>query len=517
MKKFTFILFLLVIMLAIVSCLGDLDDPDSVEGTRKFWAQNMTTQTFYQLEADRLAEGSRCEVWAEKGSGVTTATAQNIANEYDSNIYRKMMNTFGWEVNIPLMNGQTMKMNTMEYAHALATGRSGAKLTILLLDIKDGYKPGVNDSYVAGYFHAVNLFQNDPNYPNIKSNELDMIYVDTYPSVPGSSDSNGTLAHEMQHLMNFVTTVVVGRTTVMDTWIDEGLSGAAEWVYSGKHPENRLKNYNEDWSGLIKKGNNFYMWDNHKGESTYSNLDDYATVYLFFQYLRLQAGNPNDIYFKIHTSKDTNYEAVTTADSINASHKNDWPMLLRDWHAANFTNAATGLYGYKNETDLKTVKAPMFSDGTSTPLYPGEGVYSKTTTAESVPVASGNIKYAGLNSGSGTPNETTGFANGARLTYNINTDTKGGAVSGSTTGVASSIGISTTAVSGSVQIAPNNFSGPFKVDMGYFTQGNGNSGVSDNVIRSMFSKNNSNSRNIGKSDITVKFDLSTLERVHIDE
>jgi len=536
MKKLTFILFLLVTMLAIVSCPDTPSGPNNPAGpngpnnnevvTRKFWAQNSASSppTFYQLDADRLASNSICEVWAERGSGVTAAIAQNIANEYDSNIYIKMINTFGWQADIELTDGTTKKMNTMEFAHALATGKSGAKLTILLLDIKDGYTDE-NDPYLGGYFYPVDLRENDPKDPVYKySNVLDMIYLDTYPSEHGSPDSNGTLAHEMQHLMNFVTSVVLiankKRTTVMDTWIDEGLSGAAEWVYSGKHPENRLKNYNEDWSGLIKKGNNFFIWDNHD-DNQYAILDDYATAYLFFQYLRLQADNSNNIYYDISTSKSSDYNAVTTSASINANHKNNWPLLLRDWHAANFTNAPNGLYGYKDEKDLKTVKAPMFSGGNSTPLFPGEGVYSKTTTAETVPAASGNIKYAGLNSGSGTPNDTNGPANGARLTYNVNTNNKEGvaAETGSTTGIASSIGISTPVGGSSVQIAPKKFSGPFKVDIGYFNRGNADSGVSDNIIRNLFNrnKNSSNSRNAGKSDITLKFDLSTLERVHIDE
>jgi hypothetical protein len=529
MKKSTFILFLFVTMLAVVSCPDDLDGPDGSDGpniddeantviTRKFWAKNMVTDAFEQINADRLASNSRCEVWVEKGSGVTAATATTVARAYRDNVYVKMMNTFGYTVNVKI--GSSVKnMNTMELAHYLATEKtSGAKFTILLLDIKDGYKTK-DDPYVAGYFYAVDLFENDPEYPDIKSNELDMIYLDTYPSKPGSQDSMETLAHEMQHLMNFVSSVLFrseNQLNVMDTWINEGLSGAAEWVYSGEHPEVRWKYYNLDRSDLIKKGNNFYMWDNHK-ENLYANLDDYATVYLFFQYLRLQARYPNDIYYDISTSKSSDYKAVTTSASINTSHKNDWPLLLRDWHAANYTNATSGLYGYKNDPTLKAVKAPMFPGGTSTVnLFPGEGVYSRTTTTETVPSVSGNIKYAGLSTG--TPIDSGSYANGARLTYNINTNKEGTAETGNTTGIAPSVSFSVPG-NGSVQIAPNKFSGPFKVDMSYFNRGNADSGVSDSVIRNVFSRNSSssNSRSAAKSDITVKFDLSTLERVHIDE
>jgi hypothetical protein len=521
MKKIAFILLALTSMFVIVSC-PDLDNllgggGETTPSTKKFWAQNIEKGIFYQLTADRLAENSRCEVWVERGSGVTSATASNVANAYNT-VYTKMMNTFGWQADILLTNGQFIKMNTMEYAHALATGKlNGAKLTILLLDIKDGYKTEA-DPYVGGYFYLMDIFGNDPEYPQYKSNELDMIYVDTYPSIPGSTSSNETLAHEMQHLMNFVSSCVFRVKDkiiyTMDTWINEGLSSAAEWVYSGQHPEGRWKYYNQDPSGLIKKGNNFFIWDNHE-DNPLANLDDYATVYLFFQYLRLQ-GSPN-IYLDIHKSKLSDYQAVTTAANINSSHKNNWPLLLRDWHAANFTNSTStsSLYGYKNDSTLKQVQAPMFPGGiTNVYLSPGEGVYSKTTTAgSSVPANTGNINYAGL-SPTGVPSSTTS-ANGAQLTYNVDTNLNGPSLPGITTGNAS-VGISITDVSGSVQTASNKFSGPYKVDAGYFLRRNGNSGIPDTEkTRNIIGKNNS--RSIDETTIILEVDMSTIERVFIDE
>jgi len=518
MKKFAYNIAVLTLMFAIMGCpdggggrgRGGGGGSGNSASTRKFWAQNAANGTFYQLDAERLVSNSRCEVWAEKESGVTAATANSVANAYNT-VYTKMMNVFGYKVYITDA-GKTM--DTLETAHYLATGRtSGAKLTILLLDIRDGYKKDP-DPFVGGYFYAVDLLKNDPNDPQAKySNALDMIYLDTYPSVPGSSASNGTLAHEMQHLMNFVSTVVFNRTRVMDTWIDEGLSSAAEWVYSGQHPEVRWKYYNEDPSGLIAKGNSFFVWGNRE-DNPLANLDDYSTVYLFFQYLRLQSGKPNDIYFDIHKSGFSDYQAITTATNINSSHTNNWQLLLRDWYAANYTNDTSGLYGYRNDPALKTIKAPMVAGSTnSLPLFPGEGVYSRTTTAESVPPASGNIRYAGLGSTGSTPNDSTGYAGGARLTYNVNTDIKGASVTGSTTGIAPSIGISIP-FSASVQIGSKKFTGPFMVDMGYFNRKNGNNSAGMETIKTF---DTNNSRSINKNNNTVKCDISTLERVFIDE
>jgi hypothetical protein len=509
MKKITSILITLIIF-AITSCKESGDGITELAGN--FWAQNMVTDAFYRVDAEKLAENSRCVVWAEKGSGVTAAMASTIANEYSSKIYVKMMNTFGYNINVTGVG----IMNTMEYAHALATGKtSGAKLTILLLDIKDGYV-NKNDPYVGGYFNPLDFYKDE------HSNSLDMIYIDTYPSVPGSTPSYETFAHEMQHLMNFVSSNLI-RKAPMDTWIDEGLSSATEWLYSGLHPEVRWKNYINDPSGLIAKGNNFYVWDNHD-ENPLANIDDYSTVYLFFQWLRLQSVN-TDIYFNIHTSGFTNYKAVTDTEvkdgvsitKLGGTYNNNWPLILRDWHAANYTNATSGRYGYMNDTTLKTVKAPMVPGGTtSLKLFSGEGVYSKTSTAETVPGGSGNIRYAGLSSTGADPSDSTGFANGARLTYNVNTDIKDGVgATGNTTGIAS-VGISIpSGVSGSVQIGSNKFTGPFKVDASYFRKKNGNSDITYNEIRGLVGK--TNGRSVNETNGTISFDVSKIERVFINE
>jgi len=515
MKKFVFILAVVPVLFVIVNCRDGSVPP--LPATRKFWAQNMVTQTFYQINAAKLAENSICEVWAESGNAVAAATASNVANAYNT-VYTKMMNTFGYKVNVQLSPTSIKTMDTMELAHYIATGEtSGAKLTILLLDIKDGYQPGVSEPYTSGYFYVVDLYERYPSDNRKYSNELDMIYVDTYPSVPGSESSNETIAHEMQHLMNFISTVVLKRG-VMDTWVNEGLSTAAEWVYSGIHPEGRWEWYNKDRSGEIEKGNNFFMWDNRKVNPR-AILDDYATVYLFFQWLRLQSGNSalprGNIYREILLSEFNDYTAVTDVakSSIHSSYS-DWSFLLRDWLAANFINAEGGLYGYKNDSTLKKVKAPMHQGGgiTSVSLFPGEGVYSKIASTETIPASSDKIKYAGLSSTGGSP-VVTGSASGARLTYNVDTNLNGLPATGSITGVDPSMGISITDVSGSVQTASNKFSGPFKVDAGYFLRRNGGRGIPDDeTVRNVISTNNG--RSGGEDNSTLKFDLSTLEMVN---
>jgi len=310
----------------------------------------------------------------------------------------------------------------MEFADWAADG--DGKLTILLLDIKDGYEPG--GSYVGGYFWAGNFGV----VPELRqySNDCDMIYIDTYPSTPGSMDSNAIFAHEMQHMMNFATGIALrGTGGRQDVWIDEGLSSAAEWIYSGRHNQERINWYNEGGSGLIDLGNNFFMWENHENNPN-AVLDDYATVYLFFQWLRLQADS-SSIYKSITTSGFPDERAVTAAmdSSVPGQEYSVWGALLKTWLAANCINASSGPYGYKDDPALKLIKARTVPDEAESPLrlYPGEGVYSVTKTAPTLTGQGENIKNTFLNSSGKEVRDTSYYPNGVMITYNTNRDIEG--------------------------------------------------------------------------------------------
>jgi hypothetical protein len=397
----------------------------------------MDTGQPYQIDADLLAEGNYCKIWVEQDprGSAGPASLQAMAGEYDGKIYPRMLAAFDNGENI--YDGPGVPLiahNMMEYADYLTDG--DGKLSILLLDIQDGYAMG-NGSYVGGYFWSGDLYQRNSAGSLQYSNETDMIYLDTYPGKPGTSDSNRTLAHEMQHLMNHVAGRLYRGDASMDTWIDEGLSSAAEYIYLETHNSTRYDWFNRDPKGTIAKGNNFFVWGNYNDDSI---LDDYATVYLFFQWLRIQGGN--EIYKNIIKSKCSDYQAVTgaAAAAMPGMGYDDWGTLLKTWLAANYINAPTGPYGYKGENRLGTVQVKTAPTGTtSLQLLPGEGVYSMFKSGVSVS-GSGNIKYAGLykNGPGGLVNDTISFG-GALLTYNANKDREGMAERGNLTGVAADV------------------------------------------------------------------------------
>jgi len=415
-------------VLSILLCSCDLLG-GIIGSAGNFWASNFETNKDYRVTAVLLWEGIHCNVWVETSSGINVTQAWQIAEEYDNYIYPRMLEAFG--IDDVEYKGEKFS-NIMEFADWL--GDQDGKLCILLLDIKDGYHPVTKRSYVAGYFWSGDLLGVDG------SNGRDMIYIDTKPGLEkpeNFKEAYKTFAHEMQHLMNYATSIARGRSN-MDTWIDEGLSSAAEWVYSGEYSADRIdwfvKNGRDDniTKGLIDQGNNFFVWNNRRNESQYAVHDDYATVYLFFQWLRLQSQGTG-IYRDIINSSKNNHEAVVSAMSKYSGFSSDWQTLLKTWLAANYINAGSGDYGYMNDLELKDVKIPFPSSiNVNVSLAPGEGVYSIAKTVPNLTGQGENIRNAYLTS----VLSDNYLPDSAMLTYNINTNWRIGAAElGKTTGV----------------------------------------------------------------------------------
>jgi len=385
---------------------GDDDEEDDFD--RDFWAQTYS-RSWYTVRSDLLATGTYCKVYAQQTAYITTAQAERVAAEFDDNIFNQITTNFG------------------EHGDVDEDG----KVTLLLLDIEDGYDPDVGGGYVAGYFDSTHMI--DKDYI-LKSNECDMIFIDVNPVDVESEEFYTTIAHEFQHLINYSRTYMVdGRE--QDLWINEGLSSGAEYVYSGAVSQERVNWFNttvsyQNGGPAIVYGNNFFVWYGY-WEYNYPNtvLDNYATVNLFFQWLRIHASNDTAIYKEILDSAYRDYQAVTTAAASEiASMYGDWPLLLETWYLANFRCQDSGYYGYKGLIDT----APIFfsnSDDYEWEFSPGEGIISALSATAgnlatwSPPLGSGpNIQYAGFDYTGTTVNRTPSFTNQFAIVYNANTD-----------------------------------------------------------------------------------------------
>jgi len=439
------------IALAFAACNNGSEPPLDVPSAT-FWAQRLDNDTFYEIEAELLAENSRCEVWVEKGSGVDRTTALAIASEYTNRIYPRITSNFSGPIDLPEIGKFSSSVELAHFVVKEWTGKNYSKLTILLLDIQDGYTIE-NGAYTAGFFASRDFLSNADVMeidPAFRSNERAMLYTDVYPGLSDMDEYYRTIAHELQHLMNFAVVMATKEDYPTDTWIDEGLSSAAEYVYAQEHLQQRINWFSADPAGLISKGNNFFVWGNRENENPDAVLDDYATVYLFFQWLRLNGSD--NVYKDITFSDKPDHRAVVEA----ISGYSDWPSLLEGWLKASYFKN----YGSDSKLNSEVIVNYAPDGLTTLDLFPGEGVFS-VASSYTVPSSTAVINYVGLQSDGTTT--TSGSFSGALLTYNQNTNLEGQAVFGTITGVAANI---TAPGRSSILFMPNNLRGPYAISMG---------------------------------------------------
>jgi hypothetical protein len=382
--------------------------PDDGQPGGVFYAMNFKTNEPYRIETVKLFENERCIIYKSTDSAGTVAQgAAAIGAKFQDKIYPSITDVFGEPLDID----------------------GNGKVILILMDIIDG----LTDSYVAGYFFSADMYsKTDISY----SNEGEILYIDDNDVTPGSESFYATMAHEFQHLLRFSDYARRKNNgediSETEVWLNEGLSTAAEYIYLDSHINEYISHFNSDPNRTIRNGNNFYFWDDN-------NYDDYATAYLFFQWLRTQAETGADkytIYRKICESGKSGYEGVLAAAQELFSDSGEikaWEDLIGSWFLANYINAGSGLYGYHGELSL-TVR-PYSGAGRRIPLYPGEGVYSSINTTFSPETGSGpHISYLGADK-DGMVNKAAPFMQDMLLTFNINNDINAEPEDGQVTGV----------------------------------------------------------------------------------
>jgi hypothetical protein len=416
----------LILLLSVLpaSCPSEPESPDSsnyypnLESYTAFAYNNAEpygpkdNRNYYTVNMVQIGSGQYCNVWVDQTVWISEGDVQAIIKKYDGSIKLPITTVFGGY-------------------DGLFQDDDG-KVEIFLLDIKDNYGKNGNKSFVAGYFDSRDLLSLFPSFEDDYpyGNKARILYIDAYPNTPASEQTYSTMAHELQHLINFCNSLayrVSGKTLyIQDTWIDEGLSSAAEYIYRGGHDDARIDHFNRDPLNTISRGNNFFVWGESRPEGDETVLDDYATVYMFFQWLRLQSGGGSGIYTAIAQSDSWDYRAVTGAaaakfDGTDKTVFSDWQKLLETWHRANYVNDSSGRDGYRGDGSLKPrVWAVPEKDY---PLYPGGAVYSKYSGA--VPEGDTFIKFASMTRTGSSVNPQYPYSSGDAgrlLMFNVITD-----------------------------------------------------------------------------------------------
>ncbi|TVR85847.1 MAG: hypothetical protein EA428_15200 [Spirochaetaceae bacterium] len=387
------------------------------------------------------------------------------------------------------------------YVNTLGVSSDDRSVVILILDLGP---PDANGAMLLGYFDPVHAFVNDPSHSLLRySNALPMVFLNSRVLTEfGGSVSFRvnqfllTLAHEFQHLHNFYYNVGQQQIGQMDTWIDEMLSAAAEFYYTGQVDTGRINyftgaGYNfsvngksiDSYNPYVAMGQNHVAW----GRPWTDVLTSYASVHMKMNWLRLHA-NDSGIFRDMVLSSHTDALAVSSSAEAHGIATNGWPELLRTWAAANWLRSGTELFGYKGEPPFQTGKIETLNKALNDSvvaisdsryvLGPGEFIYVKPDSSPSfnVEVTDNDIFYARLTS---TGVDINGDLNEDETLLAYNTRTNPFSATLQTRALplpeslvsSSSIGSLSTNYSGPLRVTPP--PGPHGVDMVFRDSGVG--------------------------------------------
>ena len=207
------------------------------------------------------------------------------------------------------------------------------KVYYLVLDIKDGYGVNLQRWYIAGYFSPYNMFTEYEarNYYGGHSNEVEMLYIDCYPSL--MDDATFVASHELVHLIQYGIKPFSGE----ELWVLE--NQAQTGTYLCGYPAAQVETF-IDYGGVTP-----IKWTQFTdGEKIVAG---YGAGYLFFAYLYENYGGADFIWNSMHGSGkgvEGVIEAIESATGESAAMED----ILSDWMLSCFIDDISLGYGWEN-------------------------------------------------------------------------------------------------------------------------------------------------------------------------
>ena len=271
-------------------------------------------------------------------------------------------------------------------------------VNILLCDIRDEYNLGRNDTkkgyYIASFFNPNDQKSVWETGGEFNTNELDLIYIDSWPQLFSETDSSNYLYNEEEwrvrkppdfpvtvfhSIDNAYTKLLCCKVDPWESqWMIEGFASFAEWMIEGEvsfygagdpttPTANSLKNFSTGLKTRIDFYNSYlfmlYFYEKYGGMDLVKMLAvqpavDMEAINISFQKLLDEgAGTPElQELWANHTAKDVfgNYAVACLLDTTNMDSAAVNPYITCDDRMFQFDNA--NLYGKvsaKNATILK--------------------------------------------------------------------------------------------------------------------------------------------------------------------
>lgn len=289
-----------------------------------FFSVDVRTQEQYIVSATLRAIGEFCYLYVEDSEWehtVNRETLETVRRAFDDStpadpqrgIYRIQTNLFGLPPDVD----------------------RDTKIYLLLLDIRDGAMRG--NGFIAGYFNPADQRRGVLRHPElgtpIRSNERDLLYIDTNPLDTASDEGLGVIAHEFHHLIQW------RHDNDESIWVNEGCADVAMFL-CGYHPVKHTASFEKRPSTSLTD------WPLGGG----SHLAHYGASYLWMLYLYEHYGGPETI--KAIVREKANGIAGVNSALLSQGQTRTFSSIFADWKVANFlddTQFAEGQYGYLNE------------------------------------------------------------------------------------------------------------------------------------------------------------------------
>ncbi len=341
---------------------GAAEGPPTVGEERRFQTLDLTGSVvrYKPVTFVFLGNSAHVNLWGEKGNESIGALSDEqltrLREESETN-YQYLTQRFG----------------------ALDDKDGNGKLDILLYDIQDNYGVNGQTGYYQGVFNAGELF-----YP--EGNDRDVLHLDTWPTMGSKTNPKldavlSTIVHEGQHLAfasdvkrRGITLTVANQQRYTPTWINEGLSMAAEQERYGVL-SSRISQFNN--SATIPTGQTALgRWGSRAA------VDDYALTYLFFQYVRTQAeaagiSHWNTAFYTDYETEGTALEAIL--HQIPGFAGKSAQEVYRDFYLALYMQEPEGIYGFEGEQEFDRVRVKVL-EKTQPMLRAGGAMYSRITS-----------------------------------------------------------------------------------------------------------------------------------------
>lgn len=351
--------------------------------TKKFWVQNHAGQ-WVEKTATLRALGEYCYIWVANENYNNSSTVPNdnkITSEQAIALQKKFDGTSANSNNDGIFKNVT---NIFGYEYGGGPGGDGGKdgdqhISILVYDIDGDYKQK-QDSGIMGYFWGKDFYdQEEMTGFGLKTNNMEIFYVDAHFTDSASEQIFSTLAHEYQHMIHFARKAV-DKELSSPTWFDEMCSMNAEDLV--------LENIELD-PVTFGAQNRFPHFLYHYAESGISDwlggndvLKSYATSFAFGAFLSRTYGGAT-FYKALMNSDYTGASAISDAiaitKSIHGFFDDDFSSAMKRFgEALVFTHENTTTSTFNKEVIRVidgieyTAKAIDLSDIKQFDLYNGE-------------------------------------------------------------------------------------------------------------------------------------------------